>query len=273
MYLAIDIGGTKTLLAVFDESGGLVESVKFLTSQDYDEFLSNLSARLLAMKSGRKFASACVAVPGLLDREHGVVHALGNLPWLEKPIGSNVAAVLDTTPVILENDSRLAGLAAAQPLKDLFSSILYLTISTGIGGALISDGQIVRPLQDMEIGKIPLYYEGTLQHWENFAGGRAIVEKYHKKASEIDDDQTWQQIADAIGYGVAVASSTLQPDAIVFGGGVGQFADRFIPRVNQYMDQVLHAIAKRPKLMTAQNPEEVVIYGCYQLAKSHAETN
>lgn len=273
MYLAIDIGGTKTLLAVFDDSGSVVESVKFPTSHNYDEFLASLSASLLIMKFGKKFASACVAIPGLLDREHGIVHALGNLPWVDKPIKSDIATIVGNCPVIIENDSRLAGLGAAQPYKQQYKDILYLTISTGIGGGLISSGKIVQPLQDMEVGKIPVYYEGTLQHWEDFAGGRSIVERYHKKASEIDDDQAWEQIADAIGYGVAIASSTLQPDVIIFGGGVGQFADRFIPRVSKYMDRVLHPISKRPKLMTAQNPEKVVIYGCYQLAKSHAETN
>ncbi len=269
MYVAIDIGGSKTLLAVFDETGKVVKSLKFPTSQDYHTFLVDLASNVQKLPSERTFRTCCVAVPGLLDRQLGIVHALGNLPWVEQPIQADIASVVGS-PVIIENDSRLAGLGAAQPLKDEFVNILYLTISTGINGGLISEGKIVRPLKDMEIGKIPLYYEGTLQHWEDFAGGRAIVEKYRKHASEIDDDVTWHEIAQAIGYGVAIVSSTLQPDAIVFGGGVGQFADKFIPPVSEYMDRVLHPISVRPKLLTAQHPEEVVIYGCYQLAQDYA---
>lgn len=274
MYLAIDIGGSKTLLAGLDGRGQVVQSLKFATNIDYDLFLNDLGTHLKVL-SASSYAACCVAVPGLIDRELGIVRALGNLPWVDKPIREDLSKLLpDTnTKIIIENDSRLAGLGAAQPLKEAFTNILYLTISTGIGGALITRGKIVEPLRDMEVGKIPVYYEGTLQHWENFASGRAIVERYHKRASEINDKTTWDEIADAIGYGVAIASSTIQPDVIVFGGGVGQFADKFIPRVAEYMDRIMHPISIRPELITAEKPEEVVVYGCFELGRQHAEAN
>lgn len=264
MYGAIDIGGTKTLIAVFDPNGNKMEEVKFATSEDYQQFLKDLTDNV-AQLSTKQLLGFVVAVPGLLDRENGVVKALGNLPWRNKPIRDDISSIVHT-PVTIENDSRLAGLGAAQPLKSTFKNILYLTVSTGIGGALISDGQIVKPLEDMEVGKIPVMFDGKIQHWEDFAAGRAVVTNYGKRASEIDDSEAWQEIGQKLAYGTAIISSTIQPDVIVFGGGVGQFADKFIPTIQAYMDDHLHPIAKHPEMVTAQHPEETVINGCIIMA-------
>ncbi len=267
MFVAVDIGGTKILVAVFNTSGEKTEEIKFATPVNYEEFLKDLSENV-AKLSTKEFIRVVVAVPGLIDRKTGVVFALGNLPWQNIPIRDDLAKVF-ATEITIENDCRLAGLGAAQPLKNTYENILYITISTGINGALISDGKIVKATQDMEAGKIPLQFEGLLQHWEEFASGRAIVATYGKRASEIEDPELWREIGLKIGYGTAIVSSIIQPDVIVFGGGAGQYAERFIPTVREYMDAHLHADAKRPKLLTAQNPEEAVIYGCYELARQY----
>lgn len=270
MYLAVDIGGTKTLLAVFDKNGSVIERVKFATPKDYAEFTKELANTVATLRT-KDFDLVCMAIPGLINRDTGVVHALGNLPWVDKPIRGDVSSALNDLEIIIENDTRLAGLHEALQINDTFQNVLYITISTGIGGALISEGKIVKAVQDMEVGKIPVQYDGVLQHWEEFASGRAIVAAYGKRASEIEDPVMWHEIGLKVAYGTAIASSTIQPDAIVFGGGAGQFAEKFIPTVQEYMEANLHAIAKRPKLLPAQNPEEAVIYGCYELARQHYE--
>lgn len=265
MYIAVDLGGTKTLVAVFDTGGKKIEETKFPTPKSYEEFLGDL-ANNVAKLSTHEIQHVVASVPGLINRNTGVVYALGNLPWKDKSIRDDIKKVFQAD-VSIENDARLAGLGAAQPLKESYKDILYITVSTGIGGALISDGKIVEAVQDMELGKIPLQFEGSLLHWEEFASGRAIVATYGKRASEIEDPKIWHEIGLKIGYGTAIASATLQPEVIVFGGGAGQYADKFIPTVQEYMEKNLHADCKRPKLLTAQNAEEVGIYGCYELAR------
>lgn len=268
MYLAVDIGGTKTLVAVFDKTGVLSEQLKFATPIDYDDFITVLAANVASLTT-KSFEVVCMAIPGLINRETGVVHSLGNLPWMDKPIRSDVSNALNGAKVLIENDSKLAGLAAAQPLKDTFENILYVTVSTGINGGLIANGKIVEADQDMEIGKIPLEFEGSIQKWEDFASGRAIVATYGKRASDIDDPKIWHEIGLKIGYGLAIVSSTIQPDVIVFGGGAGKYAEKFIPTIQEYMNTNLHPNSKHPKLLIAKNPEEVVIYGCYEFARQH----
>lgn len=269
MYLAVDIGGTKTLLATITADGEIVHKTKFPSDHNYERFLEHLAAAAKSLEL-HNIKACCVAVPGLLDRKKGVVVSLGNLPWENKPIRHDVAHALGGLPVVIENDARLAGLSEALLLRDRFNRVLYLTVSTGIGGALIEDGKIVTALEDMEIGKMPLVFKGKIKHWENFAGGHAIVERFGKRAKDIHDVASWQAIGANIGYGVGIACSILQPEAVVFGGGVGGYASNFVPVVKAYLTQHLHAVVQPPKaLLQAQRPNEAVVFGCYHYAKTH----
>jgi predicted NBD/HSP70 family sugar kinase len=123
----------------------------------------------------------------------------------------------------------------------------------------------------MEAGKMPLYYRGDqLKHWEDIVSGRIIFEKYGKKASEIDDDKIWQEIGEKLGYGLGAVCSTLQPDAIVFGGGVGQYADKFSPTVSKYLEDNLHPIVRKPQeFLPPKYIEDSVLRGCYEHIKDY----
>lgn len=272
MWVAIDIGATKTLIAVFDETGKIVKSATHPTAKDYQQFLGELGTTFQAIKGDYKFKSAGVGVPGLIDRKKGTVIALGNLDWGNHPIQKDISGAIEGIPTVIENDTRLAGLSEAQYLIDSYARVLYFTISTGIGGALIEKGQIVSALEDTEVGKMPLQYQGRVIAWEDFASGRAIIKKYGKKASEIHDQSTWNDIAENIGYGVGVTTSAMQPEAIIFGGGVGQFATKFIPVVEKYLANNLHPVVRQPKLLVAKRPNEAVVYGCYIKARQRYDS-
>lgn len=268
-YLGIDLGGSKTLLGVFDDSGNLINQKKIETNKNYDIFISDVEKIVAEISTNTKFTACAVAIPGLISREEGLLVALGNLDWQNKSIKDDVSrAIGGDVPVIIENDSRVAGLAETVALSDRYKNVFYVTISTGIGCALIENGRIPEALQDMESGHMPIFYESKIQKWEDFASGHAIVERYGKQASEIDDEKTWQEIGERIGYGLAVCCTILQPEAIVFGGGAGQFADKFKSSVNNYLEAHLSSIIKKPKelLAPAYGPDSA-IHGCFVLLK------
>ena len=106
MYLGIDIGGTKTLVATLSDDGVILESQKFPTDKDYSKFISDLGETLAKFQLD-KDTHACVGIAGLLDRNTGVAHALGNLPWVNIPIRDDVSKLLDGAPVLVENDARM----------------------------------------------------------------------------------------------------------------------------------------------------------------------
>lgn len=269
MIIGVDIGGTKTFVAVFDENGEIKHQARFETNQDYSEFLNNLSSHTADLTFSDNDI-CCVAVPGLINRQLGTVQALGNLPWRDISIANDISQILNGAKVIIENDSKLAGLAEAHLLPES-QRTLYITISTGIGAALVVDGQLSPDVIDMEIGKMPLIHEGEYKDWESFASGSAFIKRFGKRGEEVEDPEIWKVYADYIGEGVSVACSIFQLDSIVFGGGFGQYAERFIPYLSPFIER-LHPVIKKPgKLIAAKYGDKSVIHGCYLYAsKSQA---
>lgn len=264
MYAAIDIGGTKTLIAVFDSKGLVTEEIKFPTPHNYEEFLTELAANVAKLATNN-FKAFCVAAPARINREHGVAMVFGNLPWVEVPILADVEKIVQA-PGVIENDTKLAALSEAL-LEKKFKKILYVTISTGIGGGLVTNGAIDPDFQDNEIGHMLLEHRGRLVRWEDFASGRAIVEHFGKKASEITDPQDWYIIARNIAIGLIDVIASLTPQLIIIGGGVGTHFPKFQTRLDEQLKLYETPMFSIPPIIQAKRPEEAVVYGCYALVK------
>ena len=265
MIIGVDIGGTKTYIAKFTQSGKLLEGKRFETPQDYDEFLSTLAKHALTLESN-KAKIACVAVPGFLIRDKGIVLNLGNLPWQNMPIRRDLSEALGIN-VCIENDSKLAALAEAKNIIDKFSRVLYITISTGIGTALVINGRLSQDNIDSELGKIPLQHDKKIIAWEDFASGRAFFERYKQKAVDVEDQKIWKEFSGFVNSGLGIACAAYQPQVIIFGGGLGQYLNRFKPYLKEYIDEHLHPIVMRPELTSTHYRSQSVIYGCYHYAK------
>jgi len=268
MYLAIDIGGSKTLMAALTYSGEVRETFKFHTDQDYSKFLDQIKTAFQDNFSDHRFTAACCAVPGRLDREKGLVITLGNLPWKNKPIKKDISKVIDHTPVLIENDANLAGLAEAR-VHPKYKKVLYLTVSTGIGDGIIIDGKIDPNFADSEPGQMVVEYEGKLQKWEDFASGRALFAKYNKKASEIEDSATWKDFSKGLARGINELVATLQPEVIILGGGVGAHYEKFSKYLELALRELENPMTPTPPIIKAKHSEEAVIYGCYEYIKQH----
>lgn len=268
MYAAIDVGGTKTLIAVFGENGEIKEQARFETPKDYDAFVNELAANVDKM-STKNFKAGCIAIPGMVDRKHGTGLAFGNLPWTNVPVQADIEKILHA-PVVVENDANLAALSEAREVRQ-YSKVLYVTISTGIGSGFVIDGNLSPYFEDAEVGHLLLEHEGKLQRWQEFASGRAIVERFGKRASEIpqDDSDAWYVIARNIAVGLIDLIATLTPNAIVLGGGVGSHYEKFIDRLNEQLKIYDNPLVTIPPILKAKRTEEAVIYGCYEHAKDH----
>lgn len=268
MYGAIDTGGTKTLLAIFDDEGNVLEQVKFPTPKEYPVFLGELDRAWHSLAQNNDIQALTIAMPGRIDREHGLVRAFGNLSWKDIPIVADLEKIV-RCPVLLENDANLAGLSEAILLLPEFSKTLYVTISTGIGTGYIEKGVIDPSLADSEGGDLIIEHNGIMQKWESFASGKAIVAKYGKRASDIDDPEIWKKISVDFAAGMIDLIAVIQPEVIVIGGGVGshfeKYGDFLIAELKKYENPMMPI----PPIKQAQRAEEAVIYGCYELAKKN----
>lgn len=268
MYLAVDIGGTKTLVAVFTPEGEIVEQQKFPSAQNYEQFKSDL-ADCVAKLSTKEFLAGSVGIPGSVDRNLGISISAGpNLTWLNSPVASDLQSYIGA-PCVVENDANAAGLSEGLLVKDRYRKSLYITISTGIGGGYVVDGALDPDTLTAEVGHMIFEHEGTYQTWEGFASGKAIVAKYGKQASEIEDSTIWEAIARTIALGIVNVSTVLTPEVIIVGGGVGSHLEKFLAPLNQAVNELKPVGLNPPIILKAQNPEEAVIYGCYELARQH----
>lgn len=253
------------MLGRFTKDGQLQESIKFPTPASYDEFLSILADNVAKITT-KPWKLTAVAAPGQLDRSKGVVKVYGNLKWTNTPLVSDVSKITKTK-VLLENDAKLAGLSEARLVKPLPHKVLYVTISTGIGLALIVDGKIVVDYGDA--GGTTLFFErdGKSVDWESIASGSAIVKRFNKRASEIHDPHVWKLISHDIALGLIDEYAIVQPDLIIIGGGVGAHFDRFKKPLSEALAAYETPMLKLPKVIGAKNAETAVIYGCYQLMR------
>lgn len=262
-YLGIDVGASKTLLAVFDIAGKLILEHKIKTPQDYEQFKAEMASALRGQLAQYQLSHCCCAVPGWIDFKDGIVVAFGRLPWQNIHIKNDLAELLPGVQVLYHNDAKLAGLSEAKLLGDKFHKVLYLTISTGIGGGVIINGIIDPNFYNFEPGQMMFEFQGQNQKWESFASGRALFERYGKLASEIEDQQIWKDFSKLIALGLEELLATMQPDAVVFGGGVGAHFEKLKSALEADLNAIKNPMVPIPPLLKAQRPEEAVIYGCY----------
>lgn len=270
MYLGIDIGGSKTLIATLNAHGEITESRKFPTQPNYKHFLLELR-HALAHLDQAEWQAAGVAIPvTIFDRQREIARRFGNLPWRDVPIQADFEKVLGC-PVYIENDAKLASLSEAMLLKHEYSRVLYVTVSTGIGYGLTVNGAIDPNVGDGGGRNLLMQHGGKLVPWETFASGKAIVERYGKRAEDITDEPTWRAIARDLTLGFLELIAVTQPEIVVVGGSVGNFFERF----GDYLNEALRAretpALPMPPVRKAGRPETAVVYGCYDYLMQQAK--
>jgi glucokinase len=266
MILSIDVGGTKTLIALFSESGEVLKKEKIPTNHSIDQFFEELFA-LIEKEFLDAISAIGIGVPGVIDYDRGIALKFGNLPWTNV----NFKARLEErfhVPVTVDNDANVAGYSEANILRPTPPLALYITISTGIGVGIIHNGKLEPTLGKSEAGHIVLLQDGKYRTWENIVSGQSILRDYGKYAHEISDDQTWKEIAHKIALGLLAVIPTLYPDVLIFGGSVGTYFEKFATFLREELERHLPPMIDMPTIVQAQHPEEAVIYGCYELAKN-----
>jgi glucokinase len=200
LLLGIDIGGTKLALSLGDENGKILQRFRRPTDpsgrpEDDIARMADDARRLLGeVGVAREEVTAIgISAPGPVDVERGLLIDPPNLPgWGTVPVVSLVEEALGGA-VTIENDANAAALAEWRfGAGRGFPNVVYLTMSTGIGGGLILDGRLYRgrDANAGEIGHIPLGGQGELcgcgmpDCLEAYAGGAAWTQRLRRIAPE-----------------------------------------------------------------------------------------
>ncbi len=264
MLVTVDTGGTKTLVASFSEDGKLGTQIKFATPKTTAEYVKLLTETLIKEYGDKEVEALVIAIPGII--KNGVAVWCNNLKWTNFDVKAAFKGVLGNTPILVENDANLAGLAEARSLHSTPPFVLYVTVSTGVGTGIITNGQIDPSLRWGQGGLAILEYDGVLRQWESFASGKAIAKVYHKLGRDIHNKRTWYQIADRISRGLLALIPSMQPNTIIIGGSMGVYFDQYGEALSNILREKLPSHIPLPKIVQAKHPEQAVIYGCYYYA-------
>lgn len=229
MYLLFDIGGTKTRIAFSADGKGFGRPKVIQTPGDFKEGLRLLGKEAAELSKGRKIRAAAGGIAGPLDRKKTrLVNSPHLSGWIGKPLKKEIGRILDT-PVYLENDAAMAGLgeATSGPGKKK-RIVVYMTISTGVGGVRIVDGEIDKGAIGFEPGHQIIDADGTLcpecksvpGYLERYVSGSAIEMRYKKRPYEITDPRVWKEAARFLAYGLNNTIVHWSPDIVILGGSV-----------------------------------------------------
>ena len=269
MYIAIDVGGTKTLVAAYSEDGQVLRSEKHPTDANFDKFMQATIVAVEAIAQGERIDAIGVASPALIDHATGVSKSFGNLDWKNVDIVSPLKeAFVDA--VFIDNDAKLGALGEANMgAGQGHEKMLYLTLSTGIGVGVTINGKISEVLHDIEGGMMTFRHDGKLMIWEKFASGKAFYEEFGMRGEDDNNPDDWKEWAEDVSIGLINLISLIQPDIVVIGGSMGNHISKYHDFLQASVQAKRGATVEMPVIVGAKYPDDAVINGCYVLCKQH----
>jgi glucokinase len=305
--MAVDIGGTHIRIACYGSEGiKPLKQTRIRTQQNGEAVVDRLVAHLRSCWEGdEEVAAIAIAVPGPVDQRAGIIYRAPNIPgWVDLPLQKMVEERVGV-PVILGNDANLAAVGewkygAGQGHQNL----LYLTVSTGIGGGVIADGELLLGRDGLaaELGHMTIDPDGPVcgcgkrGHLESFASGTAIAryvagELAQGRVSSLQsiptpnakdihdaaihgDSLAAQAIARAghyLGLGVSAFVHAFNPSIVVFGGGVSLSGDLLFKPMRATMEQSVMSPKYLQDLVitTAAHGDNAGLLGALALARSY----
>lgn len=270
--MGIDLGGTSIKYAIIDDKGqihtqGKLPSLAQVSAKDVICQLLRACNEMMdaAQKNGLAISGIGIGTPGIVDETNRLI--LGGAENIKGWENLNLADCIETAiqrPVILGNDANLMGLGetlygAGRGVKN----VVFLTIGTGIGGAVIIDGKLFNGFANRgtELGHVPLFADGEacacgsvgcLEHYASASAlvrrftqrlknagialpdaidGKLIIKLYkdgHKQAIESLNEH-----CDFLGHGIAGFINIFSPQLVVIGGGLSESGDFYIKKIKE----------------------------------------
>lgn len=258
LTVGVDIGGTKIAAAVVDEAGTIVETETEPTPATNPDALADaVAACVERLRRRHDVEGVGIGAAGFVDVDRSTVLFAPNIDWEDEPLGSHVHKRVGL-PVVVENDANAAAwgefrFGAGKDADDL----LLITVGTGIGGGLISHGELFRGSYGLafEVGHLRVVPAGVLCGcgrygcWEQYASGTALVREARDRMSS--------ELPEALPLADLVASD---PTAIT-GPMVTELAQEGDPLCRELLDDVGRWLGEGIASLTAVLDTSVVALG------------
>jgi glucokinase len=276
--LAIDVGGTKFSVAVFDGKR-MVERESHATDREGGRnwMLARMEAVIKTLAARHRFDCCGIGFGGPVDFERQRVVLSTHVPgWSDFDLPGCLADLLGLVPV-MDNDANAGALGealygAGRGSRPLF----YLTLSTGIGGGLVANDTVYRGADSYagEIGHLTIRPEGpeclcgSRGCLERMCGGLWLERDHGRPASELLRDPAFvERYVVDLALGLKAAIMLLNPARIVIGGGISKAGDRlFGPLRAELARQITAWSRARIDVVPAELGDDSVLWGAMALA-------
>ena len=295
-YLSIDLGGTKTSVALFAQNGELItDSVLTEPSATYEgeekvyTHTRNIADRALT-RSGvnrNSLLGIGIGAPGPLNTKTGVIIHAPMMGWKNFPIAQRLSEDFKTK-ALLENDANLGALAEQRRgVAKGLASVGYITVSTGIGGGIVLDGNIYHGKNDgaAEFGHISIAPDGEKCPCGNsgclelYASGTALSRIAAKQGLPADTRQLaemaecgeesairlFNETGRYLGLGITTILNILDFDLLVLGGGVIKVRQHFEEEMFRTIENLTLQQFSRDRIAFSTLGDNAVLYGAYYL--------
>jgi len=289
LVLGVDLGGSKILAAVVNAKGEVLSSDRRTTPAAkgpeavIQAMLSSMKRAIdqAAIKAA-ELEAICIGAPGLSNPETGVIFTSPHLPgWKDVPLRESIEGKMGVKTLLI-NDANAAALGEMYfGVARGARNFIYITISTGIGGGIVIDGQIYAGSTGTagEIGHMTIDSNGPKCNcgntgcWETLASGTALAREARKriksgaetsivdyaggdidkvnaeavhKAARRGDALAKELIVQTgyyIGVGLASLINIFNPELIIIGGGLSSIGDMLLEPAYKVAEERAYRVA------------------------------
>ncbi|MDD5680134.1 MAG: ROK family protein [Candidatus Omnitrophica bacterium] len=312
-----DIGGTHTKVALLDLSGHILHKTDFLTKNHKSgkliKAVVSAVGEIIEKNKIRKhdILGLGIGLPGLVDFKKGLVFCLTNVPGWKNVALKKILEGETGLPVFVDNDVKVMAMGELRfGAGKGYKNIVCLTLGTGVGGAVIMDGNLCRgsSLVAGEIGHIPINEAGPLCNCGSHGCLEAYVGREYflhnarkklrsapnaaamrmvrgnvslitpellKKAAEKGDSVSigiWQEAGLHIGNAIAGVVNLLNPQLVIIGGGMAEAGEIIFSSIKKAVNKKSMKIpAKAVKIVKAKLGNDAALIGAAEMVKDNSK--
>jgi glucokinase len=286
LTVGVDVGGTSVRAGVVDVEGAVLDTARTPTPRSEAALEAALAGVIGELASRHDIQAVGLALAGFITPDRCGVRFAPHLSWRDAPVADRIA---DRTglPVVIEHDANAAALAERSfGAASGAATVVFVALGTGIGSALLLDGQLYRGAFGVapELGHLRVVPDGRpcacgkTGCWERYCSGTALattaVELLARDAARSpvlrrlvagDPGQvTGQRVAAAaregdpvacaamdelarwLGEGLALVADVFDPELVVIGGGVSESAPLFLDEAREHYARTVTGGSRRP---------------------------
>lgn len=285
---ALEGGGTKMVLAIGNENGEILDQIQIPTLTPEETM-----PKMIDYFKNANIDALGIATFGPIDldrnsKTYGYITSTPKLAWCNYDFLGAFKKEL-TIPIAFDTDVNGSAIGEATwgISKGLENSV-YITIGTGVGIGVISNGKPLHGMLHPEGGHMLLtphpndHYKGKCPYHKNclegMAAGPAVEERWGKKGIELaDQDEVWDLEAYYIAQALCNIIMMLSPQRIILGGGI-MHQTQLMPLIRKKTKEFVNGYIKTPLIDDIDNyivlpslNDKQGIMGCIKLALNEME--